>query len=450
MRYIIILALLLFQVIGSAQDREVTITKGNNYFDVGLDASDTINESETYYIEVTNQQPNAQVYDVHIDLTDVSGTPSVVVQLSGKKFADDTYVDIGTAQTWTATDFNYPIDTVKRYRFIKILFTASATEQQTLVAGVEIKTWDTGGEFASSSGTFSGNVTVGGTLGVTGATTTAAITASGLITANNGVTLGAGDDLIGSATSDITFNTNKFTVAGATGNTLVAGTLDVTGALGLTASATLGAGADLLGSSTSDITINTNKFTVAGATGNTLIAGTANVTGILTPAAGVTNPTESTHIWPVGGSVVLATAGTDAAVTDGDRYWTELMVDNNVTLTGVSYLVGSVGGTDSVVVQLCNSAGVEVATSRNPGADANIVGTTAEFQSVAFETPYAATAGVYYVALQFNGTTAKFRTYPIAGSPFVAATVGGTFGTKADITPGTTFTADKGPIFITY
>ena len=51
---------------------------------------------------------------------------------------------------------------------------------------------------------------------------------SGLITANGGVTLGAAVDLIGSATSDITFNTNKFTVAGATGNTVIAGTLDIT------------------------------------------------------------------------------------------------------------------------------------------------------------------------------------------------------------------------------
>lgn len=55
------------------------------------------------------------------------------------------------------------------------------------------------------------------------------LTVTGLLTANSGVTLGAGDDLIGSSTSDITFNTNKFTVAGATGNTGVGGTLDVTG-----------------------------------------------------------------------------------------------------------------------------------------------------------------------------------------------------------------------------
>jgi hypothetical protein len=44
------------------------------------------------------------------------------------------------------------------------------------------------------------------------------------------------------------------------------------------------AGKDLLGSATSDITINTNKFTVAGATGNTVIAGTLTQQGVATLA----------------------------------------------------------------------------------------------------------------------------------------------------------------------
>jgi len=44
------------------------------------------------------------------------------------------------------------------------------------------------------------------------------------------------------------------------------------------------AGMDLLGSATSDITINTNKFTVAGATGNTVIAGTLTQQGVATLA----------------------------------------------------------------------------------------------------------------------------------------------------------------------
>ena len=61
-------------------------------------------------------------------------------------------------------------------------------------------------------------------------------------TFNGSITLGAGDDLIGSATSGITFNTNKFTVAGATGNTVMAGTASVGGTLGVTGETTLTGG----------------------------------------------------------------------------------------------------------------------------------------------------------------------------------------------------------------
>ncbi len=48
-------------------------------------------------------------------------------------------------------------------------------------------------------------------------------------TFNGSINLGAGDDLLLSTTSDITISGNTFTVAGATGNTVVAGTLSVTG-----------------------------------------------------------------------------------------------------------------------------------------------------------------------------------------------------------------------------
>ena len=179
---------------------------------------------------------------------------------------------------------------------------------------------------------------------------------------------------------------------------------------------------------------------------------TGAFSGVISANGGVTNPTETHHIWAVGGNVVSATSGTDKACSNGARWWTEIMIPRNVTLTGISYLVGSVGGTDSVVIQLFNSAGVQVATTRHgtSGKTANLVGTAAQFQSIAFSAPYAATAGVYYVAVQFNGTTAKFRTYSAAGLPYVAGTAAGTWGTKADITPGTTFTADAGPICITY
>jgi len=83
----------------------------------------------------------------------------------------------------------------------------------------------------------------------------AGFTVSGTSTFNGSITLGAGDDLIGSATSDITFNTNKFTVAGATGNTVVAGTLDVTGNIDPTTYETTNGGfldEDAMGSDAAD------------------------------------------------------------------------------------------------------------------------------------------------------------------------------------------------------
>ena len=66
-------------------------------------------------------------------------------------------------------------------------------------------------------------------------------------------------------------------------------------------------------------------------------------------------------IWATGGAVVLATAGNDTAPTSGPRWWTEVQIPYKVELTGINYLVGSVGGTDSVVVDLYNSAGTVVA-----------------------------------------------------------------------------------------
>lgn len=173
----------------------------------------------------------------------------------------------------------------------------------------------------------------------------------------------------------------------------------------------------------------------------------ATMTGAVTHTGGFTFVTSSPFIWASGGSVVLATAGTDQAPTNGPRQWVELMIPYNITLTGIGYLVGSVGGTDSVVVELYNSAGVvqarSIATDTSPAA---LVGTLAQFQKVNFSSTYVAVAGRYYISVQVNGTTARLRTYPIPGSGFIANTAAGTFKTGVAITPGTTFVADEGPI----
>lgn len=65
---------------------------------------------------------------------------------------------------------------------------------------------------------------------------------TGTSTLNGSLTLSAGNDLLLSTTSDITISGNTFTVAGATGNTLIAGTLEVTGTQTFTGAATFTAG----------------------------------------------------------------------------------------------------------------------------------------------------------------------------------------------------------------
>jgi hypothetical protein len=65
-----------------------------------------------------------------------------------------------------------------------------------------------------------GNGMIGGDLAVIGD-----LDVGGSITSS--MSLAAGQDLIGSSTSDIIFNTDKFTVSGATGDTVIDGTLDV-------------------------------------------------------------------------------------------------------------------------------------------------------------------------------------------------------------------------------
>lgn len=171
---------------------------------------------------------------------------------------------------------------------------------------------------------------------------------------------------------------------------------------------------------------NTN---IAGGEPEVILAGTPTIN----PAAG--------------GMWVLATAGTDVDCTDGTSYFVELNIPQARTLTGIAYQIGSVGGTDKVIVVLYNSAGAVLANSATAGVT---VGTAAEIQAVPFGTAYPAVAGRYFASVTFNGTTAKFRAYPIPGSKFIAGSEAETFGTVTAITPGTTFTADKGPLCYAY
>ena len=149
----------------------------------------------------------------------------------------------------------------------------------------------------------------------------------------------------------------------------------------------------------------------------------------------------------VGGvPVATTTTGTDSACTDGTMYLGEIALEAGMRLTGISYLIGSTGGTDKVVVYLYDSAGTVLANSLLTGTT---VGTTATFQRVAFTAAYEVPDdGRYYVGVIFNGATAKFRTQAFGDHD--AGSVTSTFGTSAAITPPATFTASKAPYAMTY
>ena len=196
-------------------------------------------------------------------------------------------------------------------------------------------------------------------------------------------------------------------------------------------------GADVLTISDGDLNL----------TDNATIGGTLGVTGVTTLTGGVAYATNAPFNWSAGGAVALATAGTNSTPTDGPRMWVEIFIPRNVTLTGIGYLVGTVGGTDSVVVELFDSAGAVVARSIATDTEAaDLVATLAEFQKVNFSSTVNVVAGTHYISVQFNGGTARVRTFGIPNSGFVANTAAGTFKTAASITPTTTFVAGEGPI----
>lgn len=156
-----------------------------------------------------------------------------------------------------------------------------------------------------SNVTISGNTTVGGTLGITGTTTAAAINASGAVGVDG----------------NFDVNTNKFTVAAATGNTVIAGNLDVTGTFGVT---------------------GTSSYT-----GQQTVPGGALVKDIRVGLDG------ANEVSTASGSLVLDSASGTVQVTDHFNVTgnadvdTNLNVDGTLTVDGTSTLTGNttVGGT---------------------------------------------------------------------------------------------------------
>ncbi len=163
MKKYIIFLLILIPVLGFGQDKSgfLDLKAGATTYNFSCSAADTINESDSLWVELFAPGDYPSMQDVYIDIDSVSGAPEVTITLWGKKFSGDSYTSIGTAVTYYGTidtTFVYSVTTANRYRYFKLGIVTSATTQQVLVSAINFKFWF--GEGRSTTGALSGVTTL--------------------------------------------------------------------------------------------------------------------------------------------------------------------------------------------------------------------------------------------------------------------------------------------------
>lgn len=163
--------------------------------------------------------------------------------------------------------------------------------------------------------------------------------------------------------------------------------------------------------------------------------------GGIGPAIPYTGPT----VFHSGSSAPdTTTTGTDTTPVITEEYVSEVFVHLNAQLTGIAILNGSVAS-GNVTVILYDSNGAIVANSASTAQSG-----TAAYQKIPFASAYFAKGPAkYFIGLQVDNTTARFRTH-ILGNFGAAKKTAQTYGTLTTLTPPTTFTTGLGPIADVY
>ena len=146
------------------------------------------------------------------------------------------------------------------------------------------------------------------------------------------------------------------------------------------------------------------------------------------------------------GSVALASIGTNTADVAGQFWITEVFVPVTKTITKISFLQGGTATTDNTLVAIFDTNGKFLTSSALTGvvlSGANTFQQQTLLSSVTLAGP-----GVYYVAVQGNGTAAgAIQTLSALYNNVRTGVLAGVFGTvPTSITPPTTFTAANGPV----
>lgn len=222
---------------------------------------------------------------------------------------------------WNRTNLKDYTGTLVGTQTTQNVFNATATTVNAFGAATTLNIGAATGTLTVSNTTLAAKaITASTTLAVTGATTL-----TGALAANGGITV----------------DSTNFTVDGATGAVSTASTLGVGGAatlsstLGVTGITTL---TGLLNAN-GGIAVDTNAFTVADVTGNTLVGGTFDVTGAVN-FNNVTDASSST----VGGAVTidggLAVAKKLFVGTDF-RVGGNTIIDGNLTINGTTTTINA-------------------------------------------------------------------------------------------------------------
>ena len=183
-------------------------------------------------------------------------------------------------------------------------------------------------------------------------------------------------------TGDFSVATNKLTVASASGNTAIAGTLGVTGATSLSSLATSGAATIGGALNVTGATTLTGNLTVPGnlavtgtstLTGNTAVTGTLGVTGASTLASvgvtgaatvgttlGVTGNTTLTGDLAANGNTTLGNLGTDTLTLNSD----------NITVPNISTVTVDLAADKVLITDTSDSSKVRLVAASSLGISA--------------------------------------------------------------------------------
>jgi hypothetical protein len=131
-------------VVSMAANRTGAIREGSTTLSspMTFGASDIINTSETITISITNVQKYMQHQVFTVDLTDVTGSPSVAITAYGRVTSTGSWVQIGSPITWTSNsnDGSISSTTPANYNYLKVEFVASGATQQVKIAAFTVKT----------------------------------------------------------------------------------------------------------------------------------------------------------------------------------------------------------------------------------------------------------------------------------------------------------------------